>query len=472
MSTAVTTMHYAIVPFLLLVLSPADWPQFRGPNGAGIADEKPLPAEFSPTKNVVWKTAIPPGHSSPVLTAKNIFLTAADHDALVTLCLDRATGKILWRREAPRPRKEEFQPTNSPASPSPVTDGQNVYVFFGDFGLISYTADGTERWNLPLGPFNNQNGHGSSPILAGKMLILICDQDTDSYLLAVDQVTGKVRWKTPRPDSTRGYATPAVYEPKNGPAEIIVPGAFQVVSYSLSTGERLWWIRGMAWQLKSVPVIDGDVVYVAGWETGGDTEQPAESPTWAEALAKYDSNHDGRISRSEGPFKSEGAFHDTDLDRDGSIDEREWDFYRLRKATQNNIVAIRAGGKGDVTNTHVLWRFRKSIPNIPSPLLYRGVLFLIKEGGIFTSLDPKTGTVFNQARVTGALGQYWSSPVAGDGKIYISNQEGKVTVLKAAAQWEILAINDLEDDIFSTPAIQDGRIYLRTRGTLYCFAGL
>jgi outer membrane protein assembly factor BamB len=407
-----------------------------------------------------------------VLTAKNIFLTAADHDALVTLCLDRATGKILWRREAPRPRKEEFQPTNSPASPSPVTDGQNVYVFFGDFGLISYTADGTERWNLPLGPFNNQNGHGSSPILAGKMLILICDQDTDSYLLAVDQVTGKVRWKTPRPDSTRGYATPALYQPKNGPAEIIVPGAFQVVSYSLSTGERLWWIRGMAWQLKSVPVIDGDVVYVAGWETGGDTEQPAESPTWAEALAKYDSNHDGRISRSEGPFKSDGAFHDTDLDRDGSIDEREWDFYRLRKATQNNIVAIRAGGKGDVTNTHVLWRFRKSIPNIPSPLLYHGVLFLIKEGGIFTSLDPKTGAVFKQARVTGALGQYWSSPVAGDGKIYISNQEGKVTVLKAAAQWEILAINDLEDDIFSTPAIQDGRIYLRARGTLYCFAGL
>jgi outer membrane protein assembly factor BamB len=418
-------MHYATVPLLLLVLA-ADWPQFRGPNGAGTADGSPLPTEFSPNKNVVWKTAVPPGHSSPILTETRIFMTAAEHDKLLTLCLDRATGKILWRREAPRPRKEESQPTNSPASPSPVSDGQNVYVFFGDFGLISYAADGTERWNLPLGPFNNQNGHGSSPILAGKMVILICDQDTDSYLLAVDQVTGKIRWKTARPDSTRGYATPAIYQPKNGPAELIVPGAFQVVSYSLSTGERLWWIRGMAWQLKSVPVIDGDVI----------------------------------------------SFRDTDLDRDGQIDEREWNFYRARKTSQNNIVAIRAGGKGDVTDTHILWRFRKSIPNVPSPLLYHDVLFLMKEGGIFTSLDPKTGTVFKQARLTGALGQYWSSPVAGDGKIYVANQEGKVTVLKADAQWEMLAINDLDDEVFATPAIDCGKIYLRTRGTLYCFAGL
>jgi outer membrane protein assembly factor BamB len=461
--------HYAMVPLLCVVLSAADWPQFRGPNGSGVADGSPLPTEFSPQKNMAWKTAIPPGHSSPVLTETRIFLTAAENEKLFTLSLDRATGKILWRREAPRPRKEEFQPTNSPASPSPATDGQNVYVFFGDFGLISYSADGTERWKLPLGPFNNQNGHGSSPILAGKMVILICDQDTDSYLLAVDQVTGRIRWKTPRPDSTRGYATPALYQPKDAPAELIVPGAFQIVSYSLSTGERLWWIRGMAWQLKSVPLIDGNVIYVSGWETGGDTEPPPDVLTWQEALAKCDTNHDGRISRAEGPFKSEGSFHDTDLDRDGSVDEREWNFYRARKASQNNIVAIRAGGKGDVTDTHVLWRFRKSIPNIPSPLLYRDVLFLIKEGGIFTSLDPKTGAVFKQARLAGALGQYWSSPVAGDGKIYVSNQEGEVTVLKASPEWEILAINHLDDEIFATPAIDQGRIYLRTRGTLYCF---
>jgi outer membrane protein assembly factor BamB len=129
-------MNYATVPFLCLVLA-ADWPQFRGPNGAGVSDGSALPTKFSPEKNVVWKTAVPPGHSSPILTETRIFMTAADHEKLLTLCLDRATGKTLWQREAPRPRKEEFQPTNSPASPSPVTDGRNVYVFFGDFGLIS-----------------------------------------------------------------------------------------------------------------------------------------------------------------------------------------------------------------------------------------------------------------------------------------------------------------------------------------------
>jgi outer membrane protein assembly factor BamB len=167
--------HYATVSLCFLLLA-ADWPQFRGPNGAGVADDSALPTEFSPQKNVAWKTSVPPGHSSPILTKTRIFLTAYENGKLLTLCLDRATGKILWRREAPRPRIEEAQPTNSPASPSPVTDGENVYVFFGDFGLISYSADGKERWNLPLGPFNNQNGHGSSPILAGKMVILICDR--------------------------------------------------------------------------------------------------------------------------------------------------------------------------------------------------------------------------------------------------------------------------------------------------------
>jgi hypothetical protein len=128
-----------------------------------------------------------------------------------------------------------------------VTDGQNVYVFFGDFGLLSYGPDGNERWRVPLGPFNNANGHGSSPILADGKLVLICDQDTGSYLIALDPQTGKAIWKTARPEYTRGYATPAVYRPRNAPAELIVPGSFEVASYGLETGEKLWWVRGMAW---------------------------------------------------------------------------------------------------------------------------------------------------------------------------------------------------------------------------------
>ena len=184
---------------------------------------------------------LPPGHSSPVFTTEHIFVTSFEGKTLLTMCLDRASGKVLWRREAPRPREESFQPTNSPASPSPVTDKSNVYAFFGDFGMLSYGPDGNERWRLLLGPFNHSNGHGSSPTLADGKLVLICDQDTDSYLLAVDLATGRVVWKTMRPKYTRGYATPAVYRPKTGPAELIIPGSFEVASYALDTGRKLWW---------------------------------------------------------------------------------------------------------------------------------------------------------------------------------------------------------------------------------------
>ncbi|HKW98821.1 MAG TPA: PQQ-binding-like beta-propeller repeat protein [Bryobacteraceae bacterium] len=454
---------------LQVVLAAADWTQFRGPNGSGVSPSKGLPDHFDLQKNIMWRTALPPGHSSPVFTADHIFVTAFEGKTLLTICLDRASGKVLWRREAPREREESFEPTNGPASPSPVTDGANVYVFFGDFGLLSYGTGGTERWRLPLGPFNNVNGHGSSPILADGRLVLICDQDTGSYLLAVDAPSGRVLWKTMRPEYTRGYATPAVYRPKNGPAELIVPGSFEVASYAIETGEKLWWVRGLAWQLKTVPLIDRDRIFVTGWETEGDREA-AKVPEFAKVLAEYDKDHDGKLARTELPTKFDAEwFGDSDLNHDGYIDEREWQFYQARHVSQNCLVAIRGGGRGDVTNSHVLWRYRKAIPNTSSPLLYEGVIYLIRDG-IFTSLNPDNGTVFKQARLSGALGRYWSSPIAADGRIFVVSEDGKVVVLRAAAEWEILAVNNIDEDTFATPAILDGRIYVRTRLALYCFA--
>jgi outer membrane protein assembly factor BamB len=448
----------------------ADWTQFRGPNGSGISPSKNVPERFDTQRNLVWKTPLPAGHSSPVFTEDRIFVTAFQGPKLVTICLDRATGKILWQRPAPREREESYQPTNGPASPSPVTDGSNVYAFFGDFGLLSYGPDGNERWRLPLGPFNNANGHGSSPILADGKLVLICDQDTDSFLLAVDPSNGHVLWKIPRPEYTRGYATPAVYRPKSGPAELIVPGSFEVASYALDSGDKLWWVRGLAWQLKSVPLIDHDRIFVSGWEIGGDEERRGKVPEFSKALADFDSDHDGKLSRRELPSSySSQWFADNDLDRDGKIDEREWKFYQTRNSAENCLVAIRAGGRGDVTKTRVLWRYRKALPNTSSPLLYQGVLYLIRDG-IFTSLNPETGEVFKQGRLSGALGSYWSSPVAADGKIYLASEEGKIVVVRANADWEILTVNNLDEDIFATPAIIDGRIYVRTRAALYCFA--
>lgn len=464
-----------------------DWMQFRGPNGSGVGDATQLPSEFGPGKNVVWKTAVPFGHSSPVIGGDLIFLTGAEGGSradagrekvvdkggrLFTLAVDRKSGKIVWRQEAPRGRLERYQPTNSPASPSPVTDGDNVYVFFGDYGLISYTHDGRERWRMPLGPFNNVNGHGSSPILFRDLLILVCDQDSGSYLLAVDKQTGQVRWKTPRPDAARSYVTPAIYQPKDGPAELIVPGSLQVSAYYAATGERAWWVRGLSWQPKSLPVIDGDTIYVHAWEGGGEVETPTETPTFAEMLAKRDANHDGKLSEAEfaGDPKMQNGYYLMDLNSDGVLDEREWEFYRARRAARNNLLAIRHGGRGDLTSTNVLWSMQKFLPNCPSPLIYQGVMYLVKDGGILTALDPRTGKIFKQGRLRGALDTYYASPVASAGKVFLLSQQGRATVLKAGPEWEILASNDLEEDTFATPAILDNKLYLRTRGTLYCFA--
>lgn len=447
----------------------ADWPQFRGVRGMGLSADRDLPVEFGADQNVVWKTAVPPGHSSPIVAGGRIFLTAVDGDKLLTICLERKTGKMLWQREAPRPRKEGFQKTNGPASPTPVSDGKWVYVFFGDFGMMAYDLEGKEKWRQPMGPFNNVNGHGSSPIVAGNLLVLICDQDTDSYVVAMDKRTGKTVWKVERPEVTRGYATPAVYRPlQGGVEELIVPGAYQLASYELATGKKLWWVNGMAWQLKCVPVIDGDTIYINAWETGGDFETPPAILSWEQMLAKYDRNGDKEITLGEAPDQ-ERWMQNNDLNFNKKIEARDWEFWILHRTAQNSVLAIApAGRRGDLTK-EVMWRYRKSLPNVPSPLLVNNTLFLVKDGGVVTTLDPKTGTVQKQGRVPNAIEQYWASPVAGDGKVYLVSQACKVSVLKAEPQWEVLQMNDLNDDCFATPVLLDGGIYLRTRSWLYFF---
>jgi outer membrane protein assembly factor BamB len=476
------------VVLAILPLPAADWTQFRGPNGSGLSDARNLPVEFGPDKNVVWRVDLPPGHSSPVFGTDRIFLTAAEGETLadagrdkvadtgtgklLTICLDRRTGRVLWRREAPRPRRERFQPTNTAASPSPVTDGRNVWVFFGDFGLISYGPDGNERWRVPLGPFNNVNGHGTSPILYRDLVILLCDQDDGSYLIALDKDTGRVRWRVERPEITRGYATPAIFQPKSGPAELIVPGAYILTSYNAATGERLWWIRGMSWQPKSLPVMLGDIIYAHSWEGGGEAETPTETPTFEEILALWDKNGDRLIAEAEIPDeRRRRSFYLDDLNSNGTVDEREWEFYRARRSARNTLVAIRHGGRGDLTKSSVVWHMQKFLPNVPSPLIYQDVMYLVKDGGILTTLDPGTGNIHKQGRLNGALGTYYSSPVGADGKVYLASQEGKVSVLKAGAQWEILAVNDLGEDVFATIVPLDDSLYVRTRSRLYRFAG-
>jgi outer membrane protein assembly factor BamB len=275
-------------------------------------------------------------------------------------------------------------------------------------------------------------------------------------------------WKTPR-EVINGYSTPVIYRPARGPAQVIAPGSYQLTAYSIVDGAPLWFVRGLTCQPKSAPVIAGDIVYFNGWTVGNDEGEQVELPAFAEAIAKADSNHDGKLSQAElpPPWQPTGSWRAIDLDRDGFLNEREWEFFRTRRASRNGLMAVKLGGSGDVTATHVLWRFEKSLPDVPTPLIYKDVVFLVRSGGIATTLDARTGKLLKQARLTGALEDYYSSPIGVDGKVYIASEHGKVVVLRAAGDWEILAINDFDSDIYATPAVSEGQIYIRTQNAIY-----
>lgn len=471
-------MDKLLLAFVLATfISGEDWSQFRGPNGTGVSATTNLPETFGPAKNMIWKTELPAGHSSPVLTSDRVFVTAANKEKLFVICLDRNSGKILWQREVPRSREGRLQNVNGPASPSPVTDGSNVYVFFQDFGMMSFDANGKERWKLPLGPFNMFYGFGASPILVDDKVILPVDQDfPSSYLIAVDKNSGKLRWKVERPVVISGYSTPIVYQPKQGPKQIVIPESFQLSAYSVKDGKRVWWVRGLACEMKSIASQDGEYLYINGW--GFPQNQPGRQiPTipFEEALKRYDKNNDKQISKAEAigdtPMDKilNGAFEAFDTNRDEKLDARDWEVFRAMMSAENGLLAIKMGGEGDQTASAIRWRYQKPVPQVPSTLLYKGVLYMINDSGILISFDPATGNVIKQGRLHGAIDKYFSSPVAADDKVFLIGQGGQVSVLKAGGEWEVLAVNELDDECYATPAISEGRIYIRTRSALYAF---
>jgi outer membrane protein assembly factor BamB len=450
--------------------SASDWPRFRGPNGSGINETNGLPAEFGAQKNLIWRTPLPPGHSSPILVGDRIFLTAYDADKLLTFCLDRATGKIEWRREAPRDRVIKVDARNSPASPSPVSDGKNVFVFFNDFGLVSYGLDGNECWRVPLGPFNNVYGIGVSPVLVDDKIVLAIDQSTGSYIAAFGQNDGKLKWKKDRPEALSGASTPGVMR-LHGKSVIVAPASFRMDVYSADTGDIVWFMHGLASEMKSVPIIEGSTIYISGYNTPENDpgKQVAIAP-FEEVLKKNDANHDGKISIDEVPDqRTKALFKYIDLDGDGAMDAHEWQTYAATMAAENSLMAINADGTGDMTGKNIKWKFHRSIPQCPSVVVYRGVVYMINDSGVLTTLNAETGEVFKQARLRNVSDKYYASLVAADGKIFIGGNSGVVSVLKAGGDQELIAANKFDEDIFATPAIADGRIYLRTVSALYCF---
>ena len=449
------------------------WTRFRGPNGSGVVETTGLPTRFGPDEKLIWRTPFPAGHSSPVLTRDRIFLTAYEGEGLFTLAVERSTGTIRWRRPTPRPRKEPFQATHGPASPTPVTDGENVYVFFGDFGLVSYDSEGQERWRTPMGPFTLPNGHGSSPILVEDMVVQLVDHDQGSALFAFDREDGRLRWKQDRPEATHGYATPCLFPPGQ-PSQLIVPGSYQLSAYSFK-GEKIWQARGLTWQVKPSAVVSPDRVFVTGWAPGADAGEGQVLPPFDQAIASGDKDKDGHISEPEaveGGWRHGGGWGLVDLDNDGLLNRVDWEFFRARRSSRNATMSIRPGDtQGQLAQAEVLWRYQKAVPVVSSPLLFEGILYTVKDGGILTALDSRTGEVLKQGRIKGALDKYYASPVAADGKIYLASEDGRISTIAPGKDWRVLAVNDFNEAIYSTPAISQGVLYIRTMEALYAIGG-
>jgi outer membrane protein assembly factor BamB len=311
---------------------------------------------------------------------------------------------------------------------------------------------------------------GSSPILVDDLVVVVCDQSHGSFAAAFDADTGEERWRTPRPEAFSGHSTPVVHTPKDGAPHVLAPGSLRLVAYDAKSGAIVWWASGLPSEMKSGAVLGEETVYVVGY--GSPLNEPGrhpELPPFVEWRAMRDADGNGRVTKAEADKVTSDYWDFIDLDRDAVVSEAEWKTNQVMMSAENGLLAFRLGGKGDVGRSGLVWKYQRSVPQLPTPLLYRGVLYMINDGGVLTTLDPATGAVLKQGRLRDAVHQYYASPVAGDGKVYFVSRTGIVTVLRAGGGQEALFSSDLEDEVTATPALADGRIYLRTRGALYCF---
>lgn len=452
------------------------WSGFRGNNGCGLAPGAGLPSALDPEENLMWRVDVPAGYSSPVISGKNLYLTGVRETAkgrelagkLVTLCLDSFSGEPRWQAEldfsGARPGG------NSSAAPSPATDGEIVVVLFHHLGLVAYDASGKELWKQPIGPFNIPHGMATSPLIHGDLVLLQVDQDENAYLVAYDKKSGEERWKVARPGVTHSYATPAVWQPEGGAPQLVVSGSFQVAGYSLEKGEKLWWMDGSAWQSKSVPLFAHGRCYVNSFMPSlSDMQMPSFAGEFEAILAEHDKDHDGKIAKSEyGEAQLHNVWFIFDLDGDDLMDAHEWKYALASNDATGGLYAIPLGQKGGIASA---WKFddRRGLSDVTTPVIVGDAMYIVSEGGLLTSLDLESGKILKQERV-GQPDQYYASPVAGDGKLYLASLSGILTVVKAGAEWEALATHALEEEeVWATPALAGKAVYVRCKERLYCF---
>ncbi len=414
-------MRKPILPAVILialsctVIHADNWPQWRGPEFKGTSREKNLPVQWSTTENIAWKLALPGlGGSTPIIWGERVFLHIADGDDLFLWCVDRKQGTVLWKKRLGggnfKTRKHNM------SSPSPVTDGKSVYVMTGTGVLKGFDFDGRELWSRDIqkdyGKFGLNWGYASSPMLYEDALYVQVlhgmNTDDPSYVLRINKRTGKTAWRVERQtkaisESPDAYTTPGLLR-YGKTVEIVITGGDCVTGHDPATGKELWRANGL---------------------------NPNNDPYY-------------RIVAS--PVIADGIIYAPS---------------RVRP-----LLALRSGGRGDVTKSHLLWSTPNG-PDVPTPVTDGRYFYIANDRGIIWCLDAKTGQeIYGQQRIKS--GTYSASPVLSDGKIYITNEDGLTTVIKAGPKFEILAENDLNDYCLSSPAISEGQIFIRTAKYLHC----
>jgi outer membrane protein assembly factor BamB len=405
---------FALGLLAIVTLSADDWPQWRGPLLNGTSRETGLPLKWTADENITWKLPLPEwSGSTPIISGDSIFLNVAQGDALALWCVDRKGPTVRWK--APIGGGNHKERKQNMSSPSPVTDGMAVYAMTGTGILKAFDFAGTPLWTRDIqkdyGRFGLNWGYASSPLLhAGALYVQVLHgmrTDDTSYLLRIDTKTGKTVWKADRPsaaisESPDAYTTPALLQYGTS-TEIVVSGADVVTGHDPGTGRELWRLKGL---------------------------NPDNDPNY-------------RIVAS--PVVAGGLV--------------------VAPSRQSPVIAIKPGGRGDITLTHRAWQFSRG-PDVPSPVSDGTRLFLVTDNGVVYTLDLKTGSVlWGPARLKS--GTYSASPVIADGRVYVTNEEGLTSVFKAGPAFELLAENPLNDYTLSSPAISQGQIFIRTAAHLF-----
>jgi len=396
------------------VVRAENWPQWRGPTLNGVSAETNLPVRWSPTENIAWKLALPAwSGSTPIVWGDRIFLNVAENGNLSLWCVDRVKGVALWKQHVSGGDHREMKQNMS--SPSPVTDGSNVWVMTGTGILKGFDFAGKELWMRDIqkdyGRFGLNWGYGSSPLLHEDSLYVQVlhgmRTDAPSYVLRISKANGRTIWRVERPTRARSespdsYTTPALVRYGNT-AELVITGGDVVTGHDLSTGKELWRADGLnpsndgSYRIVASPFVNGDIIYAPS------RERP--------------------------------------------------------------MLALKPGGRGDVTTSHLLWSFNNG-PDVPTPVSDGTYVYVVNDRGIMWCLDAKTGKeIYGRQRLRPST--YSGSFVLADGKLYITNEDGLTSVVRAGPKFELLAENNFDDYTLSSPAISDGQIFIRTTGWLW-----